>query len=77
MMAQRGVHLNWGKGGRRNAGQRENIGEDLLQRLEAIESRLLHEDSEEEPEVPRCWVGAIDPSERLIEASLELFGSTL
>ena len=67
-MAQRGVRLNWGRRGRRNARRREPIEEELLRRLETIESRLPPEESEEELEVPREWPRAANPMERLIEA---------
>ena len=67
-MAQRGVHLNWGRRGRRNARRRVTLGKELLRRLEAIESRLPYEESEEELEVPRGRTRVVDPMERLIEA---------
>ncbi|KAH9292377.1 hypothetical protein KI387_042439 [Taxus chinensis] len=67
-MAQRGFHMNWAGRGRRNARPRRNVEDELLRRLEALEARLTHEDSEEEPEVQRARFGAIDPMERLIEA---------
>ena len=66
-MAQRGVHLNWGRRGRRNARQIVTLDEELLRRLEAIKSRLPYEESEEELEIPRGRVRAIDPIERLIK----------
>jgi len=47
MISQRGFHLNWGRRGKRNARRRENIQEELLQRLEAIEYKVPHEDSKE------------------------------
>jgi len=67
-MAQRGVRLNWGRRGRRNARRRAPIEEELLRRLETIESRLPPEESEEELEVPREWPRTVNPMERLIEA---------
>ena len=67
-MAQRGVRLNWGRRGRINARRREPIEEELLQRLEPIESRLSPKESEEELEVPREWPRTVNPMERLIEA---------
>lgn len=67
-MAQRGVHLNWGRRGRRNVRRRGPIEEELLRRLETIESRLPPEESEEELEVSREWPRAANPMERLIEA---------
>ena len=65
-MAQRGVHLNWGRRGKRNARRRVTLDEELLQRLEAIKSRLPYEESEEELE--RGRVKVVDTMERLIEA---------
>ena len=67
-MAQRDVHLNWGRRGRRNAIRRVTLDEELLRRLEAIESRLPYEESEEELEVPRGRTKVVDSMERLIEA---------
>jgi hypothetical protein len=67
-MAQRGVHLNSGRRGMRNARQRVTLDEELLRRLEAIESTLSYEESKDELEVPRGWVRVVDPMERLIEA---------
>lgn len=66
-MAQRGVHLNRGRRGGRNARQRVTLDEELLRRLEAIESRFPYEESEEELEVPRGRLRVVDPMERLIE----------
>ena len=67
-MAQRGVHLKWGRRGRRNARWRVTLDEELLRRLEAIESKFPYEESEEELEFPLGQIRVVYPMERLIEA---------
>jgi hypothetical protein len=55
--------MNWGSRGRRNAGNRWIIGEELIRRLETLEARQLHEEHKN----LRKQVDIIEPMERLID----------
>eukprot|EP01018_Ginkgo_biloba_P033391 Gb_10490 [translate_table: standard] len=63
-MAQRGLQFTWGRRGKRNVGNRGHVEDELLKRLEALESRFLQEESKDEQLNPRVLVGIIDPMER-------------
>lgn len=59
--------MSWGRKSKRNVGPQRNIGE-VFRRLEALETRLKLDESEEEPENLANVATVLDPIERLTKA---------